>query len=35
MPTFRTKYLPDGSLNALGLFVLAPVQLQVAVKYHF
>ena len=35
LPTFRAKYLPDGSLNANGLFVGAPIQLQVALKYRF
>jgi hypothetical protein len=35
LPTFRTIYLPDGSLNVPGLRVAFPFQLQVAVKYLF
>jgi len=35
LPTFRTKYLPDGSLNAYGLYLGSPFQLQLALKYHF
>jgi hypothetical protein len=35
LPTFRTKYLPNGSLNLDGLRANSPFQLQVAVKYHF
>jgi hypothetical protein len=35
LPTFRTIYLPDGSLNVSGLRVAPPFQLQVALKYLF
>jgi hypothetical protein len=35
LPTFRTKYLPDGSLNANGLYAGAPFQLQAFLKYQF
>lgn len=35
LPTFRAKYLPDGSLNSNGLYVNAPFQLQLALKFQF
>ena len=35
LPTFRTFYLPDGTLNKGGVTVGAPFQLQVALKYTF
>jgi len=35
LPTFRTKYLPNGALNLDGLRPNAPFQMQVALKYHF
>lgn len=35
LPTFRAKYLPDGSLNVNGLYPGMPFQLQVALKYLF
>jgi hypothetical protein len=35
LPTFRAKYLPDGSLNANGLHLVSPFQLQLGLRYHF
>lgn len=35
LPTFRTKHLPNGSLNSNGLNARAPFQLQIALKYQF
>lgn len=35
LPTFRAKYLPNGSLNSNGLYVNAPFQLQIALKFQF
>lgn len=35
LPTFRTKYLPDGSLNANGLYPGTPFQLQFSLRYQF
>ncbi len=35
LPTFRTKYLPNGSLNTNGLYAGAPFQLQLALRYQF
>jgi hypothetical protein len=35
LPTFRTKYLPDGSLNVNGLYPGTPFQLQFSLRYQF
>jgi hypothetical protein len=35
LPTFRAKYLPDGSLNSSGLYAGTPFQLQLSIKYQF
>jgi hypothetical protein len=35
LPTFRTKYLPDRSLNSNGLYAGMPFQLQLSLKYRF
>ncbi|MBN1569191.1 MAG: TonB-dependent receptor [Acidobacteria bacterium] len=35
LPTFRSKYLPGGSLNSNGLYANSPFQLQFALKYQF
>jgi hypothetical protein len=33
--TFRTKYLPDGSLNVNGIYPSMPFQLQISMRYQF
>ncbi|MBN1566613.1 MAG: hypothetical protein JXA73_02125, partial [Acidobacteria bacterium] len=35
LPTFRTKHLPDGSLNVNGLYPGTPFQLQFSLRYQF
>lgn len=35
LPTFRSKYLPDGSLNVNGIYPGTPFQLQMSLRYSF